>query len=110
MTNCLLILLDIFMFDNDTRKGRSADKNFGIIKYKCRTEHGKSFYNNRVLGIWETIPDNIKSIQAPVGATVKSNVFRNRLHSHYRLKLNNVFNIDSVCTWVSNCQCNMWRI
>ena len=94
-----------FNFSNELRLGRSAGKDSGIIIPFYKTEHGKAFYTCRVVHLWNKLPSNIRDTLPPEIRTSKPTIFMRLLFNYYRDKLQETFNVERVCTWVSACSC-----
>ena len=55
-----------FLTDNvNLSRGRSKDKGILFTGAIFRREHCKTYYTNRVLNLWKSLPVNIRSILPP---------------------------------------------
>lgn len=81
------------------------DKNKLLAK-RTKTWHADSFYSNRIVRLWNPLPENIRN-------TVCTNrfiqPFKAKLCKHYMYKRDTYFNVDNTCTWSLCCICPKCR-
>ena len=71
----------------------------------ANTETYASFYTQRIVGIWNSLPVNTRAIPH----IHKGTALKNSLKKVYLNKLTATFNQDSNCTWVTRCRCTNCR-
>jgi hypothetical protein len=95
----------LFLSEN-VRRGRILERIAGELTIiKCRTEACKNIFCVRVLYIWNKLPVEIQSIEPSMNARNKCAKFKNALKKYYIQLLNNHFDVNNLCTWVSYCTC-----
>ena len=70
------------------------------------TETAANFYSNRVIKLWNNLPESIRLIRCN---TKKIKPFKNRLYIHFKNLLTTKFTTDNTCTWISHCRCAACR-
>jgi hypothetical protein len=76
-----------FTVDHTLRRGRSAHSTTGVIARRFRTERCRSFFTNRVLWLWESLPEPVRNIPPPVSVKSKPISYKNALMEFYTNKL-----------------------
>ena len=88
------------------RHNTRLDKDRSRIQCKLiNTETYGHFYSNRLPPIWNKLPEHIRSIPY----VPKSSKFKHAIKKVYKERLNDLFNPDSPCTWVTKCRCPTCR-
>jgi hypothetical protein len=85
---------------------RINQDNFRLKVPQFRTETSARFFTNRIVKIWNTLPEDIRTT---ICTNKKILPFKNKLLSYYFSKLSTSFNDNNTCTWVSNCRCAACR-
>jgi hypothetical protein len=111
INNRLDVNIDRYFIKADNiRRGRSITAGINLKQYRYKTEQGKHFYNNRAIVLWNHLPDYIRGILPPAKRSSKPTRFKIELHKFYMDKLTNEFDVHSLCTWQTYCDCNICRL
>ena len=95
--------LDISMyvkFNNVSYRTRSSNDKLKLCVPHCKTVTGKKLYFNRVIKLWNALPQSLRE---------ENNVrtFRKKLYIYYNDNMFHAnFDSDNVCTWTLSCSCN----
>ena len=77
---------------------RSSDCGLLLKPLLTKTETFKKSFFNRIVSEWNSLPIHIRE-----SASVDS--LKHKLTLHYKIKLQESFNVNSMCTWTSTCRC-----
>ena len=77
---------------------RSSSRGILLRSRRTRTESFKHSFFNRVVHIWNSLPENARNCTDLI-------VFKRMVLAFYRRKLETNYNIDNPCTWTSTCRC-----
>ena len=88
------------------RHNMRLDKdNTKIYQKLVNTETFSHFYSNRLPPIWNKLPEYIRGlIYVP-----KSSKFKHALRKYYKKRLEETFDPENPCTWVTKCRCPTCR-
>ena len=89
-----------FNNSNVSYRTRSSEDKLKLYIPQCKTVSGKKLYFNRVVTLWNALPQSIREENT-------ARTFRKNLYRYYN---DNVFHAnfdsDNVCTWTLSCNCN----
>ena len=106
-TNTLSIIRDKINFGG--RRGRLLinDLDLGLLLIQdAKSETYKYFFTNRIVPIWNQIPEHIRAINFGLNGTM----FKKHLINYFKQFFDDHFESDNVCTWVSHCRCYNCRL
>jgi hypothetical protein len=72
-----------------------------------KTECLRNFFSYRIVVLWNSLPEEIKSIELNTSGTNQG--FKKALKAFYLNKMVNEFEDEDTCTWVTGCRCNLCR-
>ena len=98
-----------FTIDNSVRRGRSIHKNLFIVHKRYNTEKCYSYYTNRILKMWLSLPEIIQNINPPPRITSKPLLFKKALTDYYKNKTVQIYDVKNTCTWITTCRCIQCR-
>ena len=84
-----------------------GDYYLSSILHIPRTETFMNFYDNRIIPLWNNLPLDVRTIEL-TDMGFNSN-FKNDLKKLFMDKLENNFDTDRMCTWLSVCRCATCR-
>lgn len=97
---------NLLNFHVSTRTTRSSYRYQLLIPRVMHTEKFAQFYTNRIVPIWNSLPDAVKSTPS---RNKFIRPFKRVLHVYYTSMLTTRFDVDDACTWTSCCRCARCR-
>ena len=91
------------------RTRRDDENRTNMIHRILRTESAISFYTNRILYIWNSLPDIIRLINPPPRLSQKPFAFKKMLTDFYKEQTVQIFDVHNQCTWTIKCRCSNCR-
>ena len=70
------------------------------------TETFSHFYSNRIPHIWNSLSPNLRRLPY----IPNSSLFKNQIKQHFTNKINDTFDGNNACTWVTKCRCPTCRL
>ena len=92
--------------DNDLR--RAGQLMFATKPYLPRNECYVNFLNNRVIKIWNNLPTEVRLTE--LSDLGYNSGFKNAVKDYYHNLLQDTFNVNSVCSWITWSRCVQCRI
>ena len=95
-----------FQIDINNRVTRNRAHGLNLDYNNTRLESSAHFYPVRIARLWNALPLNLRQIlKSPLTlAQIKMHLTR-----FYKDRLDNVFETNNVCTWVTACRCPLCR-
>lgn len=93
----------------ERRRGRSQQQAHYFNPTRANTMKYENFYSNKIIHIWNSLPNFIKDIDPPVNIKSKTTRFKNALLTFYYNKLDK-FDALNTCTWVTICNCRRYKV
>ena len=96
-------------YSADTSRTRLGRQVLPLRSLRFNSELAGLFFSNRVVKMWNILPDTIKQINCNrfVNRFVKP--FKKLLYNFYIVKLTTTYDIDNSSTWVTVCRCPRCR-
>ena len=97
---------EVVKFVNVSNATRSASFRKKLAHTIINTETFANFFSNRVVHIWNSLPDNIRCI---VSKNKFIRPFKRVIRGYYASLTETRFNVDDACTWTTCCRCPRCR-
>ena len=90
------------IFNADHQKNRPTTRQssdpFSLIIHRCKTESHKDSFFNRIVPLWNQLPQVIRACNS-------TSAFKGHVFNFLQTKFQSNFMSSNVCTWISACHC-----
>ena len=97
------------LVDPMRRRGRTGNIPFYFESNITKNWKYRQFFSNKIIPLWNSLPNQIKQIMPPGSVRAKSVSFIKSLKQLYVNKLQS-FDVYNTCTWVTICHCNRCKV
>ena len=94
-----------FNINRDARIRQNVDP-LSLKLPPFKTETGAAFYSVRLVKLWNSLPMQIRTLKSK---TKEIALFKKRTTVFYNNHLENKFDVENTCTWVTHCRCPLCR-